>query len=141
MKRNSVLLQWLRPLLLALALVAGAVPAQAQMTGNFSGDIVIVDSALNDTLAATAGSNPDAARVTMQELYRQWLLFRAKNFGAYAVDSEFITGLERFEAELYAASQSIDRGLLATAHDRLQVATKLLQGARRQQPEAATAIR
>lgn len=138
MKHDSVLPQWLRPLLLALALAAGAATVQAQMTGDFSGDIVIIDGALKDSLATTAGSDPDAARLTMQELYRQWLLFRAKNFGAYPADSRLIAELERFEAELYAASQSIDRGLLATAHDQLQAAAVRLQTVR-QQPGAAPA--
>lgn len=132
--------RWVRPLLLAFALVAPVQPASAQMTGEFAGDLAIVSSALKSALAATAKGDAQAARTAMEELYRQWRMLRAKNFEAKAADPLFIPEMEKVEARLDAASKLVDKNDWAAANNELQMAEKMLQSVRLRQPDIAKPI-
>ncbi|MGE0559683.1 MAG: hypothetical protein AB7E73_12950 [Burkholderiales bacterium] len=131
MIRGLFSMQGLRLVLLALALAAGAPQARAQMTGDFAGDMAILDSALAATVAATAKSDAEASRVAMEELYRQWRIFRAKNFEAFAGDPLSVADLEKVEAKLFDASQKVDGEEWAAANRELQAAGELLQAVRK----------
>lgn len=126
-------MQWLRLMLLAVLLAAGAQQARAQMTGEFGHDVAILQNALNATLAATAGSEPDNARVNMEELYRQWRIFRARNFETQSADPRFVPDMENFEAHLFAASKKVDEEEWAAANGELKTANDLLQAVRTRQ--------
>lgn len=99
MTRTFVLLspslKWLQMLLLAVALAATAHQARAQMTGEFAGDLAIVNSALAATIAATGKDNAQASRVAMEELYRQWRMLRAKSFETQASNPLFLPEMEK----------------------------------------------
>ncbi|MGA0024752.1 MAG: hypothetical protein ACO3F9_08905 [Burkholderiales bacterium] len=131
MIRELFSMQGLRLVLLALVLAAGALQARAQMTGDFAGDSAILDNALAATVAATAKSDAEASRLAMEELYRQWRIFRAKNFEAFAGDPQFIADMEKVEAHLFAASQKVDVEDWAAANRELQAAGELLQAVRK----------
>lgn len=130
-------MQWLRLALLPVLLAAGTQLASAQMTGEFAGDAAILDKALAVTVAATAKPDAEASRLAMEELYRQWRIFRAKNFEAHAGDPQFISDMENVEAHLFAASQKVDSEEWAQANGELKTANQLLQSVRKRQ--AATA--
>ncbi len=140
MTRELPLMKWLQILFLGVALAAGAQQARAQMTGEFAGDLAIVTSALNATIAATAKNDPQSSRVAMEELYRQWRMLRAKNFKAQAANPLFLPEMEQVEDRLFAASKLVDKGEWASAHNELQMAEKLLQSLRLRQPEIGKPI-
>ncbi len=123
---------WMKylPLLLAFVLLSASHPARAQMTGNFSTDVAMVNSALATTVAATGKTDTGAARVAMQELYRLWLQFRAKNYEDPANGPRFVSDMNAVQAKLYAASKLIDDRQLEKAHSELKTADTLLQAAR-----------
>lgn len=131
---------WMSVLLLAAALAAGSLQARAQMTGEFAGDLVIINSALTIAITATGKNNAGDSRVAMEELYRQWRTLRAKNFEAQAADPLFLPEMEKVEARLFAASKLIDQDELAPAHNELLMAQKLLQAVRLRQPDIAKPI-
>lgn len=131
MVRELFSMQGLRLVLFALALASGAQQARAQMTGDFAGDAAILDNALSATIAATAKSDAEASRVGMEELYRQWRIFRAKNFEAFAGDPQFLADMEQVEAQLFAASRHVDGEDWTAAHRELQAAAELLQAVRK----------
>lgn len=137
MVREYPLMQWLRLMLLAVVLAGGAQQVRAQMTGEFGSDVVILDGALQATLAATGKADPETSRLAMEELYRQWRIFRARNFDAHAGDVRFITDMEAIGNRLFAASQHVDAGAWAAAHDELQAAGTLLQTVRQREAAAA----
>jgi len=128
--------RWLVALLLVLGGIAALPQARAQMTGEFNTDIVILDGALAETVAATGKANQDASRVAMEELYRLWRLFREKNFDAQAGDPLFVPDMEKVEAKLFAASKLIDDGQLTAAGKELHAAAIQLQAVRQRQPAA-----
>ena len=128
-------LKWLQILFLGLALAAGMHQARAQMTGNISSDLSIINSALVATISATAKPDPEAARVNMEELYRQWRIFRARDFEAQSMDPTFLPNMEKVEAALFAASKLVDNQQWVEARGELLNAQKLLQAVR---PVAAT---
>ena len=123
---------WIKHLLLlpAFALMAALHPAHAQMTGKFSTDVTMVNSALATTIAATGKADAKSAHVAMQELYRLWLQFRAKNYEDPANGPRFISDMNEVQEKLYAASQLIDAQQLQQAHEQLKTANTLLQAAR-----------
>ena len=123
-------LKWLQILFLCVALAAGVHQARAQMTGNISSDLSIINSALVATVSATARPAPEAARVNMEELYRQWRIFRARDFEAQSMDPTFLPNMEKVEASLFAASKLIDNQQWAEARGELLNAQKLLQAVR-----------
>lgn len=137
MAREFFSMRWLRLALLAVLLATGAQQAYAQMTGEFAGDVAILDSALAATVAATAKSDAEASRLAMEELYRQWRIFRAKNFGAHAADPQFIADMENVEARLFGASRKVDGEEWAAAKLELQAAAELLQAVRKRQAAPA----
>lgn len=122
--------KWLQILFLGAALAAGVQQARAQMTGNASGDLSIINSALVATVSATAKPDPEAARVNMEELYRQWRIFRARDFEAQSADPSFLPTMEKAEASLFAASKLVDNQQWAEARGELLNAQKLLQAVR-----------
>lgn len=128
-------LKWLQILFLGLALATGMPQARAQMTGNTASDLSIINSALAATISATAKPDPEAARVSMEELYRQWRMFRARDFEAQSMDPTFLPNMEKVEASLFAASKLVDNQQWAEARSELLNAQKLLQAVR---PVAAT---
>lgn len=134
MARERVLmapsLKWLQILFLGAALVAGVPQARAQMTGNASGDLSIINSALLATVSATARPDPETARVNMEELYRQWRIFRARNFDTQSADPSFLPHMEKVEASLFAASKLVDNRRWDEARGELLNAQKLLQAVR-----------
>jgi hypothetical protein len=123
-------LKWLQILFLGVALAAGVQQARAQMTGNFSGDMSIINSALAATVGATSKADPEASRLSMEELYRQWRMFRARNFEAQAANPSFMPSMEKVEASLFTASKLVDSTQWAEANSELQNAQKLLQAVR-----------
>lgn len=123
-------LKWLQILFLGIVLVAGVHQARAQMTGNASADLSIINSALLATVSATARPDPEAARVNMEELYRQWRIFRAKNFETQSADPTFLPSMEKVEASLFAASKLVDNKQWIEARGELLDAQKLLQAVR-----------
>ncbi len=123
-------LKWLQILFLGVVLAAGMQQARAQMTGNFSGDMSIINRALVATVSATAKPDPEAARVNMEELYRQWRIFRAKDFEAQSADPKFLPNMEKVEASLFAASKLVDSKQWVKARGELLNAQKLLQSVR-----------
>lgn len=123
-------LKWLQILFLGLALAAGVHQARAQMTGNISSDLSIINSALSATVSAAAKPDPEAARVNMEELYRQWRIFRARDFEAQSMDPTFLPNMEKVEASLFAASKLIDNQQWVEARAELLNAQKLLQAVR-----------
>lgn len=137
MTRTLDLRRWLVALLLMLGSIAALPQARAQMTGEFNTDIVILDGALAETVAATGKADQDASRVAMEELYRLWRLFREKNFEGQASDPLFVPDMEKVETKLFAASKLIDDGQLAAAGKELQAAGIQLQTVRKRQPAAA----
>lgn len=140
MTRELSLMKWLQILFLGVALFVGGQQARAQMTGEFAGDLAIVTSALNATIAATGKNDPEGSRTAMEELYRQWRMLRAKNFEAQAANPLFLPAMEKVETRLFAASKLVDKGEWALAHDELQMAEKLLQSLRLRQPEIVKPI-
>jgi hypothetical protein len=123
---------WMKylPLLLAFVLLSASYPARAQMTGNFSTDVAMVNSALATTLVATGKTDASTSHVAMQELYRLWLQFRAKNYEDPVNGPQFVSDMNAVQAKLYAASKLIDGRQLETAHSELKTADTLLQAAR-----------
>lgn len=103
-------------LLPAFALMAALHPAHAQMTGKFSSDVAVVNSALATTIAATGKADAKAAHVAMQELYRLWLQFRSKNYEDPANGPRFVSDMNEVQEKLYAASKLIDAQQLQQAH-------------------------
>ena len=81
---------------ISLAVVFGllSLAATAQMTGYTDKDLAVLDGALAAAMNATSIAEPDAAKVSMEELFRQWRVFRAKNFGALENSANIIKGLE-----------------------------------------------
>lgn len=124
---TTPLLKWLQILFLGVALAIGVQQARAQMTGNVSGDMAIINSALAATVSATAKPDAEASRLGMEELYRQWRIFRARDFEAQSANPTFLPAMEKVEASLFAASKLIDNNQLAEARAELQNAQKLLQ--------------
>ena len=120
-------LKWLQILFLGVVLAAGMQQARAQMTGDISGDMAIINSALAATLSATGKADAEASRVNMEELYRHWRALRAKNFEAQAADPAFVPRMEEVETLLFAASKLVDSGEFAEAHNALLSAQKLLR--------------
>ncbi|RPJ45409.1 MAG: hypothetical protein EHM16_12765 [Betaproteobacteria bacterium] len=130
MTRTPNFRRWLVALLLVLGGIAASPQARAQMPGEFNTDIVILDGALAETVAAAGKANQDASRVAMEELYRLWRLFREKNFDAQAGDPLFVPDMEKVEAKLFAASKLIDDGQLTAAGKELHAAAIQLQAVR-----------
>lgn len=128
--------RWTSALLLTMTLFAAMLPARAQMTGDYSSDVVIINTALTATTTATAKGDAETSRLAMEELYRQWRLFRAKNFEDPANDPLFVPDMEKVEAALFEASKLIDSGQLAEAHKTLQHARLLLRAVNKRQPAA-----
>lgn len=128
-------LKWLQILFLGVALAIGMHQARAQMTGNISGDMAIINRALVATVSATAKPDADVSRLGMEELYRQWRIFRARDFEAQSANPSFLANMEKVEASLFAASKLIDNQQWAEARSELLNAQKLLQAVR---PAAAT---
>ncbi len=122
-------LKWLQILFLGVALAMGVQQARAQMTGNISGDMAIINSALAATVNATGKTDAEASRLAMEELYRQWRIFRARDFETQSADPSFLPNMEKVEASLFAASKLIDGNQLTEARSELQNAQKLLQAA------------
>lgn len=123
-------LKWLQILFLGALLAVGVQQARAQMTGNISGDMAIIHSALAATVNATGKADAEASRLSMEELYRQWRIFRARDFEAQSADPSFLPSMEKVEASLFAASKLIDGNQLTEARAELQNAQKLLQAVR-----------
>jgi hypothetical protein len=131
----GIFFKWLPTLLMAVVLAIGAQSARAQMTGEFAGDLAIVSGALKAAIAATAEDDPEVARTSMEELYRQWRMLRAKNFEAKAANPLFIPEMQKVEDRLFAASKLVDKKEWAAAHNELLMAEKLLQAVRLREPE------
>lgn len=128
-------LKWLQILFISIlyigvVLTAGMQQARAQMTSNFYGDMSIINSALLATVNAAAKADAEASRVSMEELYRQWRIFRARNFEAQSANPSFLTSMEKVEASLYAASKLVDNKQWGEARGELLNAQKLLQAVR-----------
>jgi hypothetical protein len=126
--------RWMLALLLALGCIAAASQARAQMTGNFNTDIVLIETQLSATLAATGRNDAAAARVEMEELYRLWRQFRQKNIDGRPKDPQFAPNMLKAEQRLYAATQLVDQQKLAAARSELDAARILIQGLRPQVP-------
>ncbi len=126
--------RWMPALLLALGCVAAVPQARAQMTGNFNTDIVLIETQLSATQAATGRNDAAAARVEMEELYRLWRQFRQKNIDGRPKDPQFAPNMLKAEQRLYAATQQIDQQKLAAARSELDAARVLIQGLRPQTP-------
>lgn len=122
--------KWLQMLLLAAALAFSAQQAPAQMTGDISGDMAIIHNVLAATVSATGKADAETSRVNMEELYRQWRIFRARNFESQAADPSFVPSMEKVEASLFAASRLIDNKQWPEANNELRNAQKLLQTVR-----------
>lgn len=129
MTRNTFWMKWLQRALLCVALIAGTQQAGAQMTGNISHDMTMLAGALSATISATGRADAAASRLDMEELYRQWRIFRAKNFESQAGDPTFVPRMEKVEAALFAASKRVDDARFAEAHGELLNAQKLLLAA------------
>lgn len=127
---NAPSLKWLQVLCLGVVLAAGVQQARAQMTGNASGDLSIINSALVATVSATAKPDPEASRVNMEELYRQWRMFRAKDFDAQSANPSFLPLMEQVESALFAASKLVDNKQWVEARGELLKAQKLLLAVR-----------
>lgn len=127
---TTPLLKWLQILFLGVALAMGVQQARAQMTGNISGDMAIINSALAATVSATAKPDAEASRLGMEELYRQWRIFRARDFETQSADPSFLPNMEKVESSLFAASKLIDNQQWAEARGELLNAQKLLQAVR-----------
>ena len=140
MTRTLSAMKWLQILFLGVAFATGMQQARAQMTGEFAGDLAIINSALATTMAATGKDNAQASRVAMEELYRQWRVLRAKSFEAQASNPLFLPEMEKVEARLSAASKLVDQGEWAQAHNELQMVEKLLQTLRLKQPDIVKPI-
>lgn len=141
MTRTPNFRRWIVALLLVLGSIAASPQAGAQMTGEFNTDIVILDGALAETVAATGKADQDASRLAMEELYRLWRQFRERNFDAQAGDPLFVPEMEKVEARLFAASRLIDDSQLSAAGKELQAAFIQLQAVRQRQPAAKPANR
>lgn len=141
MTRTSNFRRWIVALLLVLGSIAASPQAGAQMTGEFNTDIVILDGALAETVAATGKADQDASRLAMEELYRLWRQFRERNFDAQTGDPLFVPEMEKVEARLFAASRLIDDSQLSAAGKELQAAAMQLQAVRQRQPAAKPANR
>lgn len=141
MTRTSNFRRWIVALLLVLGSIAASPQAGAQMTGEFNTDIVILDGALAETVAATGKADQDASRLAMEELYRLWRQFRERNFDAQTGDPLFVPEMEKVEARLFAASRLIDDSQLSAAGKELQAAAIQLQAVRQRQPAAKPANR
>jgi hypothetical protein len=126
--------RWMLVLLLALGCIAAVPQARAQMTGNFNTDIVLIETQLSATLAATGRNDAAAARVEMEELYRLWRQFRQKNIDGRPKDPQFAPNMLKAEQRLYAATQQIDQQKLAAARSELDAARALIQGLHPQAP-------
>lgn len=126
--------RWMLALLLALGCIAAVPQARAQMTGNFNTDIVLIETQLSATLAATGRNDAAAARVEMEELYRLWRQFRQKNIDGRPKDPQFAPNMLKAEQRLYAATQQIDQQKLAAARSELDAARALIQGLHPQAP-------
>jgi hypothetical protein len=90
--------------LLLLGMIAAIPQARAQMSGTFSADIVIIESALSATMTAAGNNDVAGTRVNMEELYRQWRQFRQKNIDARPKDPQFAPNMLKAEESLFAAS-------------------------------------
>lgn len=141
MTRTPNFRRWIVALLLVLGSIAASPQAGAQMTGEFNTDIVILDGALAETVAATGKADQDASRLAMEELYRLWRQFRERNFDAQTGDPLFVPEMEKVEARLFAASKLIDDSQLGAAGKELQAASIQLQAVRQRQPAAKPANR
>lgn len=126
--------RWMLALLLALGCIAAVPQARAQMTGIFNTDIVLIETQLSATLAATGRNDAAAARVEMEELYRLWRQFRQKNIDGRPKDPQFAPNMLKAEQRLYAATQLVDQQKLAAARSELDAARILIQGLRPQAP-------
>lgn len=126
--------RWMLALLLALGCIAAVPQARAQMTGIFNTDIVLIETQLSTTLAATGRNDAAAARVEMEELYRLWRQFRQKNIDGRPKDPQFAPNMLKAEQRLYAATQLVDQQKLAAARSELDAARILIQGLRPQAP-------
>lgn len=105
--------------------------ATAQMTGYTDKDLAILDGALATAMNATSIAEPDTAKVAMEELFRQWRIFRAKNFGALENSAEILKTLEAAGEKLFAASQLVDQQQLAEANRALHEANTMLMDVRK----------
>lgn len=126
--------RWMLALLLALGCIAAVPQAHAQMTGIFNTDIVLIETQLSATLAATGRNDAAAARVEMEELYRLWRQFRQKNIDGRPKDPQFAPNMLKAEQRLYAATQLVDQQKLAAARSELDAARILILGLRPQAP-------
>lgn len=133
------LAQWLRiPLLvMTLALAGLATPAYAQISGNLASDQAMINGAMAAAIAATGAHDAENSRLSMEALYRQWRLFRAKNFADPANGPRFVPSMEKVEAALFAASKLVDSDQLGEAQTELLSARKLFQAALQPPPESA----
>lgn len=118
---------------ISLAIVFGllSLAATAQMTGYTDKDLAVLDGALAAAMNATSIAEPDAAKVSMEELFRQWRVFRAKNFGALENSANIIKGLEAAGEKLFTASQLVDQQQLAEANRALHEANMMLMDVRK----------
>jgi len=121
-------------LLLALGCIAAVPQARAQLTGAFSSDIVIIETRLLATLAATGKNDLAESRVNMEALYRLWRQFRQKNIDGRPEDPQFAPNMLKAEERLFAASQLIDQEKLPAARAELETARGLIRDLRLQPP-------
>lgn len=126
--------RWMLALLLALGCIAAMPQARAQMEGKLATDIVLINSPLSATLAATGKNDVAAARVNMEETYRLWRQFRQKNIDSRPGDPQFAQNMLKAEERLYAASLLIDQEKLTAARPELEAARALIQGLRAPSP-------
>lgn len=131
---HLVIRRWMLALLLVLGCVAAVPQARAQMTGNLSTDIVMIEAALSATIAAAGTKDVAATRVNMEELYRLWRQFRQKNIDGRPNDPQFAPNMLKAEESLFAASKLVDQEKLPAARSELTAAQTLIQGLR---PQAA----
>lgn len=117
--------RWLRAIVLVAALIPGAGSAQ-EMVGDLMHDLALIDGALAPALSATRAGDPEASRLAMEELYRQWRSFRRMNFEGHSEDPRFVTDLEAVGDRLFAASLHVDERKLADAHAELEVVRLML---------------
>ena len=117
--------RWLRAIVLVATLIPGAGSAQ-EMVGDLMHDLALIDGALAPALSATRAGDPEASRLAMEELYRQWRSFRRMNFEGHSEDPRFVTDLEAVGDRLFAASLHVDERKLADAHTELEVVRILL---------------
>jgi hypothetical protein len=124
--------RWMLASLLLLGMFAAIPQARAQMSGTFSTDIVIIESAMSATMTAAGNNDVAGTRVNMEELYRQWRQFRQKNIDARPKDPQFAPNMLKAEESLFAASKLVDQEKTAAARSELENAQTLIRNLRPQ---------